>query len=276
MRFSTGTGDNNSELISGARNKDFETFCGVTLEVMKRDRRPQQRSDADNFLQPMFSSSSQSKSAENEDDNSQADEAIENIPEHLRVLYAPLVAGLAFLTRVNLYKILQSLLWTEEYCAIILDVLKYTHSCEVIEPFVTFGESLHVSRRPVYFYVVRALQQPHLSEFLERTPYEIIFEIIELANCSPLDEVNTMIHLIHDYTVVGFFRLVKHSDEPFAKHCRLCRVRKIYTLEYRLGKSQITEVILDSFRVRYDMLVVGSLHAARYTSTIRKSRNLVC
>jgi hypothetical protein len=165
---------------------------------------------------------------------------IENIPGDLQYQYAPFVAGLSFIVRVHLYQILESLNYSEEYCSIVLDVMKYVKSnCD---RFIQIGHSLHVTRRPLYFYICRSLRDPQLTEFLSQTPVEIVTKLMEIAFYISESDVKNMIHLILDLSVQEFNLLIDLCNEPFAKHCRLCRSKKSYQLEYRLLHEQISDV----------------------------------
>jgi hypothetical protein len=176
---------------------------------------------------------------------------IENIPGHLQNLYAPFVAGLSFIVRVRLYQILESLHYTEEYCSIVLDVMKYVTSADTqlqreqkgnCDQFIQFGYQLDVTRRPLYFYICRSLQNPQLTEFLTQTSFEIVQKLIEIAFYISEEEVKIMIQLILDLSVREFFSLIQLSNESFAKHCRLCRSKRSYNLEFRLIHQQIPDV----------------------------------
>lgn len=166
---------------------------------------------------------------------------IDNIPIEIRLEYAPFVSGLSFIIRVKLYQILDSLNYTKEYCLIILDVMKYVgiNNCD---NFIKYGIKLNVTRRPLFFYLCRSLKNPQLTEFLTLISFEIIYKIMEISFYITENDVNTMINLIHDLTVNEFYNLINLSNESFAKHCRLCRSKRNYQLEYRLLHEQITDV----------------------------------
>jgi hypothetical protein len=193
---------------------------------------------------------------------------IENIPGDLQFQYAPFVAGLSFIVRVHLYQILESLNYSEEYCSIVLDVMKYVKSnCD---QFIQIGHSLHVTRRPVYFYICRSLHDPQLTEFLSRTRLELVKKLIDIAFYIPESDVKTMIHLVQDLSVQEFDSLIILSNEPFAKHCRLCRSKRSYQLEYRLLHEQIPDASPSPSLLNVLTLITspGSLYPPRDSSTL--------
>lgn len=166
---------------------------------------------------------------------------IENIPYDLQLQYAPFVASLSFTIRIHLYQILDLFNYSEEYCIIVLDVMKYVgNNCN---NFIEYGHTLHISRLPLYFYICRSINEPHLTEFLSNTSYEILNQLIDIAYYIPESDVKVMIHLIHDLSVHEFYSLVTLSNECLAKHCRLCRSKRNYQLEYRLLNGQINNEV---------------------------------
>ena len=166
--------------------------------------------------------------------------AIDNIPNDLRVLYAPFVANLTLATRINLYKILDSLDWTYEFCEIVLDNMK--HVSQYLTTYVEYGIKLDVSRRPLFFHACKSLVEPQLCQFLGEASFEVVENFMELGFYLNQHELSLMFELITKLSVQQLNDIIHHVDEPFAKHCRLCKSKRLYALETRLYNGQIDDV----------------------------------
>mmetsp|Transcript_6180 Transcript_6180/g.9319 ORF Transcript_6180/g.9319 Transcript_6180/m.9319 type:complete len:639 (+) Transcript_6180:56-1972(+) len=165
---------------------------------------------------------------------------IENIPLEIQDEYAPVVAGLTLNTRINLYKILDSLDYTLEYCTIVLTTLNTVK--QYIETFINYTIQLDVSRRPLFFYFCCHLKEKHLSDLLTVISYDLVYKLMELAYYLDKKELTLMLELIHELTIEELDVVINLSDEPLAKHCRLCRSKRLYAMEYRLHNSQVDEI----------------------------------
>jgi hypothetical protein len=173
------------------------------------------------------------------DENEHWEASIDNIPHELRLKYAPFVADLTLATRINLYKVLDSLDWTEEFCRIVLDVMGHVRI--YLETFVNYSMNLALSRRPLFFHVCKTLQDPQLGQLLTGVKYDVVENYMELAFYIDSYELLMMFELMNKLSVQELDSIIHRVDEPMAKHCNLCKSKRLYALETRLYNGQIDE-----------------------------------
>lgn len=166
--------------------------------------------------------------------------AIDNIPHELRLKYAPFVADLTLATRIKLYKVLDSLDWTYDFCRIVLNVMG--HVRKYLEIFVNYSINLSVSRRPLFFYVCKTLEEPQISQLLTQVKYDVVENFMELAFYIDSKELQLMFELMSKLSVQELDAIIHRVDEPMAKHCNLCKSKRLYSLESRLFNGQMNDV----------------------------------
>ena len=173
--------------------------------------------------------------------------SIENIPSDIQVLYAPLVAGLTIKTRINLYKILDALGWSRVSCATMLNVLNRVGEA-LMPAVVEIGISLNWTRLPLLLNICSSIDEPQLSEFLTECFPHITLPLVDIAYYLNDADSKVFIDLLHHLSVTELDRILKICDEPFAKHCRLCRTRRAHAMEFRLHHDQLQHApVIDTY-----------------------------
>jgi len=165
---------------------------------------------------------------------------MELIHESCRMKYIRMVGGLTYATRINLYKTLASLDWSEFYCAFMLTLFDHV-GLERRELLVNTVITLYSNRRPLYLDLIYKLKEPQLNEFLCVIPLELAQHFIEVCYyLSPFDkEFATFLELVLSLSFQEVHNIMTYSDESHAKQCRLCRMKRLHTLEYRMQQGQI-------------------------------------
>lgn len=171
------------------------------------------------------------------DEIEQWESSIDNIPGDMRSLYAPFVAELTLNTRINLYKTLDSLGWTEEFCQIVLDTMAKVS--DYLETFVNYAVELDVSRRPLFFHWCNTLEEPQLRQLLAEVDFEIVENYMELSFYLSKYELAIMFELISKLSIQELDSIIHQVDEPMAKHCNLCKSKRLFALETRLYNGQM-------------------------------------
>lgn len=173
--------------------------------------------------------------------------AIENIPEELYETYAPIVAGFCMKTRMTLFKILFILDWTVENCANILKVINHCGGSKIdVVMEKIFG--LSKSRIIPFILTITQIYDPQLEEFVVTSPPEMFNRFVELIYYGDSQEVKILVELMSKMSVAEIYKILQKCDEPLAKHCRLCRVKRISKLEFKMLNRQFPDDSVSSYK----------------------------
>ena len=82
-----------------------------------------------------------------------------------------------------------------------------------------------------------------IIEMITQTTKSDVHLLIQIARHISDFEIENMTGIINNLTVQELVDMSKKCNEPFAKHCRLCRTKKLRSLETRLIHNQVPENI---------------------------------
>lgn len=165
---------------------------------------------------------------------------IEKIHQDFKYRYIRIVPELKYTTRINMYKVLSSLHWTKDSCALLLELLDGVgpeRRDVLINSIITF----YPDRRELYMKIIQGLEEPQLGELLTDLPIDIVQYFIEICRyLNPFQrEFEIFSGLVRELSFREVYDLMNFCNEPFAKQCRLCRLRRLHILEFRMSQGQL-------------------------------------
>ena len=165
------------------------------------------------------------------------------LPQQLQAEIEDTTKELSIPEKILMFKIIdETLLWNERHVSIFNEVLlsvPHTHMAFVVSLMRDFI-------RPVLLIFIRVVSSidPYFSEELvTQISVGEIHKLFDVAQFLDETEINDMIAIIHKLSFRELLHMLDHCNEPMAKHCRLCRVKRIHELEFRLNEGQVPKDI---------------------------------
>jgi len=93
-------------------------------------------------------------------------------------------------------------------------------------------------------YILFRLQDSHILELLFRVPADDAHYLIQVLRHSKYDQIDIFIELIGRLDFEQVIQVIKLCNEPMAKDCRLCRSRRLHSLEQRMIHDQVPPGIM--------------------------------
>jgi hypothetical protein len=155
-----------------------------------------------------------------------------NIPSDLQIILLPLLKQLILVYRIIIYKILDSLAWSKDACSLFHDALSLT-KLEQIDNFFKIITSFNTLLIKIFLSIYTKLTVTVISE-VHTISLEQIHKLIDIVKYLNKDEINMMINIIVNLSLSELLAILDVCNEPMAKHCRLCRTKKLYNLEFRM------------------------------------------
>ena len=171
----------------------------------------------------------------------------ELLPKDLFPTYAVLVATMKMTTRIKLLQLLDILLWAHEKCVVIYDVLHREPSEVLRGNWVDASHTMAHFKIDLYIYITSNLKKhTTFTEFV--TCKENVFQrLLDVAFYLSKNELDNMIYLMQELSVVEVNAILDRTNEPMAKQCRLCRSKRIHHLEVKLYNNQADPHNITSF-----------------------------
>ena len=165
--------------------------------------------------------------------------SFKNMSSEMQGLFAPLTTGFSNNTRIQLYKLLESLNWNESNTRDMYEVLFKTPLKNQVG-IISFLSTLIPSRLPVFLRFYKRLNERLMLELLQRPESDVV-KIIEIARFLDEIDINSMHDVMEKLSIEEVLNILDHCNEPMAKHCRLCRSRRMYALEFRMLQDDLPE-----------------------------------
>lgn len=166
------------------------------------------------------------------------------LPPKLQPAYAEVMARFTLQQRISIYKMLFNLNWEFDHCSNFLGMFEKTSSDD-ITVLLSFLVSFPVQRLSVVSNLLIRSSQVLIQEILKQFSLEEFSALISMIQYLTLHEIDMLVQICQDnYSFTEFVAMMKFCDEPHAKQCRLCRLKRIETLEYKLTRKQVPDNIV--------------------------------
>lgn len=171
------------------------------------------------------------------------EKSAENIPDEIRESFQTFLAKLPAANRPRIYILMLTLEWN-------LDRLRELYSVYTRVPLQSVMPLADLMQSFMPFNLLPVVLDVfyHLRDFQVQT---LLFEIdraevhylIQVARHLPKDgkDRQLMINMIDSLSCQEILHMLHHCDEPIAKQCRLCKMKKMKDLEHRMLHGQIPD-----------------------------------
>ena len=165
-----------------------------------------------------------------------------NLSPEIREHYKTVLDAQSVNQRLLVYGMLASADWNRVVCENMLQVLLNTpNDPQHFHEMTSIIESFRKEIRILFLSIFSKTHQECIHEILTTLPKDALYSLMEVARHLELRDIDYMIQLIHDLTISEVVAIIDHCNEPFAKHCRLCRVRRMSELEFRMNNKQVPD-----------------------------------
>lgn len=169
------------------------------------------------------------------------EKAIEIIPTALKTPFKELIDQFQVTRKILIYRVLNYLNYEEKWLQKLYSVmtrLSIDDNNTTIDLLVDFYE---VNLVTLMLTVLDSIDTLKVREIIDIIPKDDIHHLMQVARHISPKELEIMISLINELCTTEVIKMVKHCDEPFAKHCRLCRQRRENAIQQRMVHNQFPE-----------------------------------
>lgn len=164
------------------------------------------------------------------------------IPSDLQGRYEPLLGGLSGKQKIQLLSKLQQVNWEYSVCVATYILLKKPpakYQDGLIDILHSYASNLEYTKAVDLFLQFNdELLLETLSVIGKAEIVRITAHVTKYLNEKQL---NVFINLANTLTMSMVIQMLDECNEPFAKQCRLCRSKRLYSLHERLVHNQIPE-----------------------------------
>ena len=153
------------------------------------------------------------------------------------------IVKFAGLQSIHIYRMMNNLGWEAHNLKLFYDLLIKTPFVVVLD-LISIMESFTEHKLLNTFLNVFCLfEASKITESVTKTIRSDIHLLIQVARHLSDSEIENMGEIINNLSVQELIDMLKKCNEPFAKLCRLCRTKKLKSLETRLIHNQIPDYI---------------------------------
>jgi hypothetical protein len=161
------------------------------------------------------------------------------IPDKLKQPLSALLLPYSTMQRIAIYKFLALFEWSEKDCQAMHDLLILTPADKVdwlTDKLNLYREQGHLNFTFKFFCM---FEEKVLREIYYVLPADLLDRAINMGRFLEPTDLDIFAYFINELGVKETLFTISECDEPFVKHCRLCRSRRVFNLENRLLQDQV-------------------------------------
>lgn len=167
--------------------------------------------------------------------------AKKNLPDDLRVQFLEYLSNYSAFWRMPVFKMMDTLQWDHTRLVELFAVLTKVPR-DTMTPLVTLMESfVPYNIVLVCLYLLHALKDYQVEELVMHTEHSDAHLFVQVCRHLPSAELEHLVGLAERLSIRDIIALLKRCDEPLAKHCALCRTRRLHDLEQRMLNEQVPD-----------------------------------
>jgi hypothetical protein len=165
--------------------------------------------------------------------------AKQKLPSDLKTQYLEYLSNYSGFVRMPVYKMLDILHWNHvnlvNFFSVLSKIPRDTMAplVSLMESFVPFNVVL------VCLHLLHEFKDYQVEELVMRTDRSDAHLLVQVCRHLPPAEMEHLIDLAERLTLRDIILLLKRCNEPLAKHCALCRTRRLHALEQRMLNEQV-------------------------------------
>lgn len=163
----------------------------------------------------------------------------DKIPVELHTGYSAVIGDFNLNTRIRIYKIIDLFGWHIIYSRLILDVLIRARAEENIQAILRLFEGCGPRHLLNLLNLMNNMQYGKIHEFLYHTPADEALKLLDVAYYVEPKEFELLFEFIEKLSVTEVLRLINLCNEPKSNMCRLCKVLRLASLEYRMLQGHL-------------------------------------
>lgn len=173
-------------------------------------------------------------------ENDRWEKSVDMIPTSLQDQFKAFFAPYGVILKVSVLKLLSKLDWKQIECEKIYNMLIIAPSeniKEFVELLTHFSGSKQVLNAAAELF--SHLNKEEIQELLIRMPRQDVLYLMDICRFLSIELIEDLAELIHHFTTTEVLKRIHYINEPMAKFCRVCRLRRSKDLEVRLMNNQI-------------------------------------
>lgn len=163
----------------------------------------------------------------------------EKIPKLLQPNYASVIGDFNLNTRIRIYKVLDVFNWRFNPCELVLKVLLHINARDNILALLKIFEMVDSTSLHNTLCLLLRMDYARIEEFLYDTPHSDLLKLLDVVSFINKKEFELLHDFVQQLGVREVIGIVDTCNEPFAKQCRLCKIQRLASLEYRLIQNQL-------------------------------------
>lgn len=141
--------------------------------------------------------------------------------------------------KILYYRIVeQKLLWSEDFTrktGVLFSFLEDNWRFSLVKLMFTFNRSMLM----LFIDIMVRLGAEYLQEIVTTFTLEETHRLLDVIRFITPYEVDVMIFLVFQTTLRKVLEMLNKIDEPMAKHCKLCKTKRLFDLQFRMNQGQV-------------------------------------
>jgi hypothetical protein len=167
------------------------------------------------------------------------EQSVFQIPDSLRFKFEELIKKYPIAQKITFYRTIESLNWEEENLKKIYNLF-FALSVELVEKLLDLINGfISINLHTLTLHVLYSLKPDKVKEIVYDISLSDIHYLFQIARFLSIIDITLMVDLINISSAKELINMIKYCNEPLAKHCRLCRIKKLQALEQRMLHNQL-------------------------------------
>ena len=168
------------------------------------------------------------------------EEKFNHISDDVRLGFVEVLKKQSLTGRIFLYKLLNAVDWARQTCIDCLNILQRVPH-ELYSTYTNILDSFEPHLMVVFIDVFAKTNDTVIMEILTKLPLHELHKLMQVArHHDEMDKVKLR-ELVEALTIMHTIEIIDHCNEPMAKHCRLCRSKRLGEMEFRMNNKQIPQ-----------------------------------
>ena len=168
----------------------------------------------------------------------------EKLPSDLKEIYLKYLSNFSGFIRMPVFKMMDTLQWDHQKLVELYEILMKIPR-DTMPPMISLLESfIPYNIVLICFNLLYHFKDYQIEELVMQIERNDAHLLIQVCRHIPQPETDALIELVNRLKIKDIIYLLKKYNEPFAKHCELCRKRRLHELEQHMLHEQVPKDLI--------------------------------
>lgn len=174
-------------------------------------------------------------------------QSFDDIPQQMQALYRKELENHSINYKIRILKLIHSIEYDIPLGCFIVEVFEHCRSKENAERLFYVIDLVGPEYLVIVMVLLRNIDYPCVREVLYEIPDDEILKIIDVLSYQDKTEFDLIFDFIERLSFKEVARIVEECNHPRAGKCRLCKMQRLASLEFRLMQDQLRPDCVDGW-----------------------------